>query len=48
MDEEEEVKQLKRFKEDIEKNVFYNQEENYQIFINTDRDLSDYSQCIAL
>jgi hypothetical protein len=40
MDEEEEIKLLKRFKEDIEKNVFYNQEENYQIFINTDRDLS--------
>jgi hypothetical protein len=43
-----EVRQLRRFKEDLERNSFFNQEENYQVFIYTDRDLADFTKCISL
>lgn len=48
MSSEEQLRQLRRFKEELQNNAFYNQEENYQLIIQTDRDLSDYTKYITV
>ena len=48
MEEEEHGKQLQKHREELEKHVFFNEEENYQLLIVTEHDLSHYSQRITL
>lgn len=45
---EDEVRQLRRFKQDIEENSFYNSQENYQLALLCGTDLEDYNKQMNL
>lgn len=48
MSTDQQLRQLKKFKEELEGNAFFNQEEDYQLFIQADCDFSSYSKSITL
>lgn len=45
---DQQLRQLRKFREDIEANAFFNQEENYQVFLQADCDFSGLSRNISL
>ena len=45
---DQQLRQLRKFKEELEANAFFNQEEDYQLFIQADCDFTSFSKSITL